>query len=263
MKHECTKPVKSGALKTVRRVDRGILVPVNTLRSARDLARATVIGQIKEVARRHVATEGAPALSLRAVARQLGLVSSAIYRYFPSRDELLTALIVDAYDDLGAHTEAVALATTGEAALERWSQLCRSIRSWTLEHPHEYALLYGSPVPGYRAPRTTIAPATRVVLAMAGVVCDAWARHEITTPRADDASEVAASGPVADDAARVAAALGLDAPTEVVARMLLAWTQLFGMLSFELFGHLVGSVDDNAAFFDYAAAAMGRFVGLA
>src|SRR4051795_7089262 len=118
-----------------------------THRTARDRARAAVIGEIKDAARRRVADESAAALSLRAVARELGMVSSAIYRYFPSRDELLTALIVDAYDDVGAHAEAAVAASSELAALERWQQVCSALRSWTLAHPHEYALLYGSPVP--------------------------------------------------------------------------------------------------------------------
>ncbi len=232
---------------------------MSALRTARDRARVAVIADIKQAARRHVAAEGAPALSLRAVARELGMVSSAIYRYFPSRDELLTALIVDAYDDLGAHAEQAAAGTEGEPSARRWLVVCRAVRSWAVAHPQEYALLYGSPVPGYRAPQTTVAPAARVALALAGVVRDAWERGDIAPEPGD---ETIAAEATAADAQRLAGALGLGAPPGVVARMLVAWTQLFGMLSFELFGHLVGSVDDTAAFFDHATAAMARYVGL-
>ncbi len=231
---------------------------MSTLRTARERARAEVLAEIKAAARRQVAAEGAAALSLRAIARELGMVSSAIYRYFPSRDELLTALIVDSYDDLGEHAERAAASSAGEPAGRRWANVARAVRAWTLAHPHEYALLYGSPVPGYRAPQATVGPAARVALALAGVVRDAWANGEVTA--GDDGASV--SDPVATDAARVADALGIDAPADVVARMLIAWTQLFGMLSFELFGHLVGSVDDTATFFDHASAAMARYVGI-
>jgi AcrR family transcriptional regulator len=187
------------------------------------------------------------------------MVSSAIYRYFPSRDDLLTALIVDAYEDLGARAEDAAGVTAGEPAASRWLAVARAVRDWAVAHPHEYALLYGSPVPGYRAPQTTVAPAARVAFALAGVVRDAWERGEITATPGDDTN---IDGAVAADARRVADALELGAPTDVVARMLIAWTQLFGMLSFSLFGHLVGSVDDTAAFFDHAGLAMARFVGI-
>ncbi|HEY3832023.1 MAG TPA: TetR/AcrR family transcriptional regulator, partial [Acidimicrobiia bacterium] len=218
---------------------------MNTLRTARERARATVVADIKATAQRHVASEGAPALSLRAVARELGMVSSAIYRYFPSRDDLLTALIVDAYDDLGAQAEQAAAASARAPAGRRWLAVARAVREWAEAHPHEYALLYGSPIPGYRAPQTTVAPAARVAFALAGVVRDAWERGEITIPLDNDVvpDDARVAESVAADARRVAEALELRAPIGVVARMLIAWTQLFGMLSFSLFGHLVGSVD--------------------
>jgi len=217
-----------------------------------------MIDDIKAAARQRLATEG-PDLSLRAVARDIGVVSSAVYRYFASRDELLTALIIDAYDDLGEAVERGESAAPRRDLTARWMAFGRSVRSWALEHPHEYALLYGSPVPGYRAPQTTVGPAARVAFALASVARDAWARGEID-PTDDGAEPVA--GAVARDAANVAEAIGLDAPPDVAARMLVAWTQLFGMLSFELFGHLIGSVDDNDAFFDHATATMARYVGL-
>ena len=119
--------------------------------TARARARAELTDEIKREARRQLAEHGAD-LSLRAVARELGMASSAVYRYFPSRDDLLTALIVDAYDALGETAEQ-ALARAEGGVTERWLALSTSIRAWAVEHPHDYALLYGSPVPGYRAPR--------------------------------------------------------------------------------------------------------------
>ena len=78
---------------------------MNASRTARERVRAELTREITEVARRQLAAEGAAGLSLRAVARELGMVSSAIYRYFPSRDDLLTALIIDAYDAIGEAAE--------------------------------------------------------------------------------------------------------------------------------------------------------------
>ena len=123
--------------------------------------RAELVQEIKDEARRQVTESGAPALSLRAVARELGMVSSGIYRYFPSRDELLTALIIDAYNDIGAAERADASCDRCDF-FGRWRAACGAARSWALEHPHEYALVYGSPVPGYRAPQDTVGPASRV-----------------------------------------------------------------------------------------------------
>src|SRR3954464_716928 len=111
--------------------------------------RAELTREIVDVARRHLASEGAAALSLRAVARELGMVSSAVYRYFPSRDELLTALIIDAYDSVAdAAEEAEAAVPRGDVAA-RWMATCRAVRLWAVANPQEYALIFGSPIPGY------------------------------------------------------------------------------------------------------------------
>src|ERR1700737_1118305 len=131
-------------------------------RTARERARAELTHEIKEEARRQLAAEGAPRLSLRAVARELGMVSSALYRYFPSRDDLLTALIIDAYESIGAQVEAADAARPPADLRGRWRAMAQAVRKGALAHPHEYALVYGSPVPGYSAPQETIVPASRV-----------------------------------------------------------------------------------------------------
>src|SRR3984957_11293087 len=129
--------------------------------SIRARVRAEMIAEIKTIARRHLETDGAD-LSLRAVARDMGMVSSALYRYFASRDELLTALILDGYNSLGAAVEAADLAVAASTRLrDRWLAVTTSVRSWALASPAEYALLYGSPVPGYAAPADTISAAVR------------------------------------------------------------------------------------------------------
>src|ERR1700727_2412123 len=107
--------------------------------TARERARAELTREIKEEARRQLAATGANGLSLRAVARELGMVSSALYRYYPSRDDLLTALIIDAYDALGAAAEGAIADTTGPAVLQ-WLAACHAIRDWATSPPHEYAL---------------------------------------------------------------------------------------------------------------------------
>lgn len=124
-------------------------------RTARDRARAEITAEILDAARQHLAREGAAALSLRAVARDVGMVSSAVYRYVPNRDALLTMLIIDAYDSLGAVVEKAESAVAREERLGRFLAICHAVRGWALAHPHEYALIYGTPVPGYAAPEDT------------------------------------------------------------------------------------------------------------
>lgn len=160
---------------------------MSAIRGARERARIEVTAAIKVEARRQLAAEGAAKLSLRAVARELGMVSSALYRYFPSRDELLTALIVDAYDSVGevaenAHRTAAPHGSAPAAHLARWVAVACAVRGWALAHPHEYALIYGSPVPGYSAPQATIAPASRVGLVLIAVVEDAHREVGLALP---------------------------------------------------------------------------------
>ncbi|MCW2707706.1 MAG: transcriptional regulator, TetR family, partial [Frankiales bacterium] len=101
------------------------MLPVVT--NARERARTELTREIKELARRHLAEHGAAGLSLRAVARDLGMVSSAVYRYFPSRDELLTALIIDAYDAVGAGAETAAAGVRRGDLLGRWLAATRAV----------------------------------------------------------------------------------------------------------------------------------------
>jgi AcrR family transcriptional regulator len=223
--------------------------------------RAELTREIKDEARRQLAVEGAPGLSLRAVTRSLGMASSAIYRYFPSRDDLLTALIVDAYDAIGAAAEAADAACPAGDFGGRWRAVGLAVRAWALASPHEYALVYGSPVPGYRAPEDTIGPASRVTLVMAGLV-DGAARAGVLTP-ADGPGLPPLDAALRHESRRMADVAFPHASAEVVVRAVIAWTQLFGMISFELFGHFHSVVDDVAPMFERALLETGRLVGFA
>ncbi|MFJ8848932.1 TetR/AcrR family transcriptional regulator [Streptomyces sp. NPDC102437] len=229
---------------------------MSTVRGARERARIEVTAAIKDEARKQLAAEGAAKLSLRAVARELGMASSALYRYFPSRDELLTALIVDAYDSVGAAAEAAHRAAGAEAAthLARWIAVARAVRHWALAHPHEYALIYGSPVPGYTAPQATIGPASRVGLVLIAVVADAHRADGLALPPlADD---------LRDEAARMVREFAPDLPPEAATPLIAAWAQLFGLISFEIFGQFNRVVEARDVFFREAVTEMARSVGL-
>ena len=222
--------------------------------TARDRVRAELTREITDAARRQLAEVGASALSLRAVAREVGMVSSAVYRYFPSRDDLLTRLIIDGYDDVGAAAEAAD--APDSPPRDRWLAVCRAVRAWARSHPHEYALLYGSPVPGYRAPQDTVPAAARVALVLGRILGDAAASGALTP--ANGARDPAL---ISDDAVAV---LGGDHPAfddAVRTRALLAWSSLYGTISFELFGHFVGSVADGARYFDRAMTELARMIG--
>jgi AcrR family transcriptional regulator len=117
-------------------------------KTMRQRYRSEVRAQIKEVAEHQLATVGPTGLSLSAIARELGTSAPALYRYFDSRDALLTELVIDAYNDL-AEILSTELGKAAGAPTESPITFLRAYRSWATEHPHRYRLLFQSPVPGF------------------------------------------------------------------------------------------------------------------
>jgi AcrR family transcriptional regulator len=220
----------------------------------RSRVRAALTAEILEVAREHLARDGAAAMSLRAVARDLELVPSALYRYYPGRDALLSALILEGYASLAAAAEAADPGPRSAGAV-RFRAVTQGIRSWAVARPHEWSLLFGSPVPGYRAPEETVLYYARIAGALTNPVRDAFAAGTLQpvakTVRAVDA----ATAPVAEG-------LLPGLPKPVAAAVLLAWEQLVGAISLEVFGHWRNTVLDPEAFFAHTTAVTATLVGL-
>jgi AcrR family transcriptional regulator len=174
----------------------------------------------------------------------MGVVSSALYRYFATRDDLLTALIVDAYNDLGEFAERAALRVPRDEPRKRLHAAASAIRKWAKTNPNEYALLYGSPVPGYVAPQFTVEPAARVAVVLGSIVADAWQQAVAETVEDDDGSSMKG---VLESRNLDGAMPGV--PESVRALALMVWSQIFGCISFELFGHYKGTVRNANRFF--------------
>lgn len=226
--------------------------------TARERARIELTKDIKQIARRLLSEHGAGGLSLRAVARELGLVSaSALYRYFPGRDALLTALIIDAYGSLADAADAAHARLHAKDVLTRWVGVCHAVRDWALDNRHEYALIYGSPVPGYAAPPDTVAPATRVPLLLGGLFADSAAAGE---HQPDDHPAVPRRVHRAMQPLLETLPPGL--PDGLVFDGLMAWTYLFGAVSFDVFGHRNDIVNDHRSFFDHEIRRLGTRLGL-
>ena len=201
--------------------------------------------KIVDLGRRQLIDHGAAGLSLRAIARDLGMVSSAVYRYVSSRDELLTLLLVDAYADLA---DSVDRARDAEAEL--WSDdviaIAHAVRRWAVAHPARWALLYGSPVPGYHAPaERTVAVGTRVVGAFLDAVAAGIATGDIRLT-----NEVA-SQTLSADFDRIREEFGFPGDDQVVAKCFLMWAGVVGAVSLEVFGQYgADTLTDPEAVFD-------------
>ncbi|MFD1812369.1 TetR/AcrR family transcriptional regulator [Rhodococcus gannanensis] len=235
----------------------------------RQRAREQTIADITRIGREHLGRDGAAALSLRAVARDLGVVSSAVYRYVASRDDLLTLLVVECYTELGdAVDEAIAavdgVGTAGGAdPVARFRALGHAVRDWALREPAGYTLLFGSPVPGYHAPaERTTGPGTRVVVALVGIV---EAAHRAGRLRVTTASLTAGDPetPLHADVARIREELDLTLPDEAVMRGVLVWASLFGAVGFEVFDQYgAGTFADPRALFDHHLTVLAETLGL-
>jgi AcrR family transcriptional regulator len=139
----------------------------------RERYREQVREEVKAHAWEQVATAGAPALSLNAIARQMGISGPALYRYFRNRDELITELVLDAYRDLLGTCQAAI--TSGEAPAARLTAMAAALRGWALAAPHRYLLIYGTPVPGHHAPPEATALAASLMQILLDAFTDALA----------------------------------------------------------------------------------------
>ena len=215
--------------------------------------------EIKAIARQHLQTDGAN-LSLRAVARDMGMVSSAVYRYFASRDELLTALILDAYNSLADAVEAADASVTDRTRLrDRWLAAAHAVRSWAMTTPAEYALLYGSPVPGYAAPQETAAAAVRIAFVLLRILADGHASGVLTAASRQSGQLDEA---VRANLARVRDDIAPGLPEGLLFRGMTSWTHLFGTVSFELFGQYNNVIEAREEFFDQQMQLMADLLGL-
>jgi AcrR family transcriptional regulator len=216
--------------------------------------------EILGVARDQVARDGAAALSLRSVARALEMAPSALYRYFDGRDALLSALILDAYESLAAVTERAAAnaAEAGGGDAERFSVAPRAIRLWALAHPHEWGLIFGTPVPGYRAPEDTVVPYARVAAALMRPIVEAEAAGRL----GPDHLERAVTDELRDAVAPVTEGLLPGIPVVNVVLAVQAWTTIVGAISLEVFGHWRRTILDPEEFFEATVRDVAARIGL-
>jgi AcrR family transcriptional regulator len=232
---------------------------ISAPRTARERVREEMTAEILAVARQHVGRAGAAALSLRSIARDLGMAPSALYRYFDGRDALLSALILAAYESLAETAEAAADGVLHLEAsdAERFLSVPRAVREWARERPHEWGLIFGTPVPGYQAPEDTVVPYARIAAAMMRPVVEAQEAGRLRPARGHEvpAELRAAVAPVSEG-------LLPGLPVATVVLVVQAWTTLVGIVSLEVFGHWRNTVLDPGAFFDATLRDVARSVGL-
>ncbi|MBK0375192.1 TetR/AcrR family transcriptional regulator [Streptomyces sp. RB110-1] len=213
--------------------------------------RAQVRAEVKEHAWKQIAEAGASALSLNAIAKQMGVSGPALYRYFAGRDELITELIRDAYRSLA---DAVRAAAATGAGVRR---LAHVLRGWALADPHRYFLIFGTPVPGYHAPED-ITGISQEIMADLLAACAALGPDAPGEGAGGARSGARAGASVAEPSAAFDAHIAdhrdwagdLAAPPAALRRALAFWTRLHGVLSLELAGHFAGMGFDPALLYE-------------
>jgi AcrR family transcriptional regulator len=220
---------------------------VDTPVPRRERLRRATIDEIKQTARAQLAEQGPAAVSLRGVARAMGLTPSALYRYFDGRDDLIVELVADAFASLADTLEDAFAGAPAEGYAERWLAVARAYRRWALEHATEYTLIFG--------PRVSDADTKtgRVVDELhrsVGVLFRCMA--EAMAAGAIDPSGFAAelSPALRDKLCHWGEDEAVTIPPEGLAGCLIVWTQLHGFLQLELFGHLPPALGDAGDLFD-------------
>jgi AcrR family transcriptional regulator len=210
----------------------------------RERQRAATFEEIKTAALSQIAEVGAPSLSLRGVAREIGMSPAGLYRYYDGRDELLTDLIADAYNDLAAAVES-AIGVGGDSMHDRFAAGMRAYRRWGREHPNRFLLIFGTPIPGYEAPEggPTVEGNRRMGEAFFAVGVEAWRRGELRP--------ASLGRPTTGGERNLAAEIDPELPPALVPMMLGTWAHFHGLVTLEIlhqFHWLYG--DESDALFE-------------
>jgi AcrR family transcriptional regulator len=240
--------------------------------SRRDRMRAATVQEIKQTARRALIEQGSGGLSLRGVAREMGLTAPALYRYFPSREDLLEHLIADIYREVCDEMERAADALPADDVTDRLLTVSRTFRKWALAHPPEFALLFGSPIEGFDRPRELrrddcapveaekVGPAhqagQRFGAIFAGLVGALYQAHPFPIP-SDDELDPALREQLTAWYDRLPTPL----PLGLMQIFLSCWIRLYGTVCMEVFGHLKFAVDDAEPIFEAELRSLAELLG--
>jgi AcrR family transcriptional regulator len=202
---------------------------------------------------------GTAGLSLRGIARQLGVTAPAIYNYFGRLEDLITALIVDAFTALAEAMEVAEAAVTSERSYDRIVALCLAYRQWAVAQPVHFQLIYGNPIPGYSAPtEITIPLARRPFLGMFRWFVRGYETGELIIPT--EYRNVPAK--MAESIAAWKQMSGIEMPDALVALLMSGWSRIHGAVMLELFGHIQPLVGEGPDFFRLEIEAFARQMGM-
>jgi AcrR family transcriptional regulator len=206
----------------------------------RERLREATYEEIKSTAWKQIAKSGAPALSLRAIARDMGVTPPALYRYYKDRNALVTTLVEDAFDDFANAMEAARNACKPDDHVGKFRAIGFAYRAWAVKHPQRFALIFGTPIPGYQISGNPGTAAQRSFLILVGVIGDAY-----QADRFNLSSEYEALTPSLQARFEVFRKMGLPYPPIVMQLALASWSWIHGLTALEVLGELPSFLEEN------------------
>jgi AcrR family transcriptional regulator len=226
--------------------------------SRRDRVRAETTAEIKQTARQILIEQGPGAVTLRAIAREMGMTAPALYRYFGSHEELIQHVVGDIFTEMGAGIEA-AIEAAGDGMAEKMVAACREFRHWGLSHEAEFGMLFGTPLPTLDAAHDDVVAECAVKFSgvFFALFYELWRKHPFPIPRDDEIDPGLRA-----QLARYQETLGVDLPLGAGLTFLRCWIRLYGMVSLEVFGHLHFALEDAAPMFEITLGELAKLVNL-
>jgi AcrR family transcriptional regulator len=217
-------------------------------KTRRERVRAATMREITQTSRRILSEEGPGAVTLRAIAREMGMTAPALYRYFDSHQELVRHLVGDVFDDLTDDVRTAIHAAPDGDMTAKFVAASSAFRAWALAHKQEYGLLFGVPVPGLEVEKGDFAEegGRRFARTFLVLFLELWRKKPFDVP-ADEEIDPELREPLA----RYREFLGApELPVGVMVRFLGCWVRLQGFVSLEVFGHLKFAFDDASPMFE-------------
>ena len=230
--------------------------------SRRDRVRAATTGEIKQTARRILVAEGPQAVSLRAIAREMGMTAPALYRYFGSHEDLIKHVVADIFDEIAGDIHAAIAAAAEASGGDMTAKLvaaCGEFRRWSLAHKDEFGLLFGTPLPALEAAQDEVIDecAQKFSGTFFPLFLELWHKRPFPIPADGDIDPG-----LREQLARYREGLGIDLPLGAGLTFLRCWVRLYGMVALEVFGHLHFALEDPSAMFEITLAELAGLVGL-